>query len=163
MTRRTAAFCEFLSTQLPTPPARVLEVGCGRGELAQALAERGFDIVAIDPDAPDGEIFRRVRLEDFSDSDGFDAVVASVSLHHIHNLAAAVDKIAAFLPPGGILALEEFAKDRLVGETARWYHGQRRALATTGRGNGVLLGFDEWERESRKSLADIHTVTDIRA
>ena len=121
MTRRAAAFSEFLSSRLPAPPARVLEVGCGRGELAQALADRGFEIVAIDPDAPEGPIFLRVGLEDFADPRGFDAVVASVSLHHIEDLAGALDKIASFLPQGGVLALEEFAKERLAGATARWY------------------------------------------
>jgi SAM-dependent methyltransferase len=162
MTRRTAAFRDFLDAQLPPPPARVLEIGCGQGELARALAERGFDVVAIDPEAPDGEIFQRVGLEDFSDSRSFDAVVASVSLHHIHDLAAAVDKIAGFLPTGGVLALEEFAKERLVGETARWYHGERRALARAGREDAVLEDFDEWARRSQDDYADIHPVSEIR-
>lgn len=161
MSKRTADFCEFLTIHLPPPPARVLEIGCGAGELARALAARGFDVVAIDPDAPDGEIFQRIALEDFSDSHPFDAVVASVSLHHVHDLAAAVDKIAAFLPKGGVLALEEFAKERLVGATARWYHGERLALAAAGREDDVLENFDEWARHSEENLADIHPVSDI--
>jgi SAM-dependent methyltransferase len=163
MTRRTAAFCEFLSAQLPEPPARVLEVGCGRGELAQALAERGFEVIAIDPHAPEGTIFVRAGLEDFSDARGFDAVVASVSLHHIEGLAVAIDKIASFLPPGGLLILEEFAKERLAGATARWYYHQRRALAAAGREDAVPEDFDEWEQQSKAGHADIHPVSEIRA
>lgn len=162
MTKRAGAFCEFLSAQLPTPPARVLEVGCGRGELARALADRGFDVTAIDPSAPDGAMFRRVGLEDFSDSRGFDAVVASVSLHHIDDLAGAVDKIASFLPRNGVLALEEFAKERLAGATARWYYHQRRALAEAGRDDTMPEDFDEWEQQSKAGHADIHTVSEIR-
>ena len=32
---------------------------------------------------------------------GFDAVVASLSLHHVHDLGGALDKLASLLPPGG--------------------------------------------------------------
>jgi len=162
MTRRATAFCEFLSSQLPAPPARVLEVGCGRGEVAHALAERGFEVTAIDPSAPEGPIFQRVGLEDFSDPRGFDAVVASVSVHHIEDLGGALDRIASFLPPGGVLVLEEFAKERLAGATARWYYHQRRALAAAGREDSVPEDFAEWERQSEADLADIHPVSEIR-
>jgi 2-polyprenyl-3-methyl-5-hydroxy-6-metoxy-1,4-benzoquinol methylase len=66
-------------------------------------------MTAIDPDAPEGAIFRRPRLEDFSDDAGFDAAVASVSLHHVEALDAAVTTIAGLLRPGGLPVLEEFA------------------------------------------------------
>jgi len=140
----------------------VLEIGCGRGELARALAERGFDVTAIDPNAPDGAMFRRVGLEDFSDPRGFDAVVASVSIHHIADLPGALEKIASFLPQGGVLALEEFAKERLAGATAHWYYHQRRALAEAGRDDTVPEDFDEWEGQSKAGHADIHPVSEIR-
>ena len=133
MTLRTRLFLEVVCSHIPEPPARVLEVGCGNGDLALALAERGFDVTAIDPKAPDGPIFRQVRLEDFSDERGFDAVVASLSLHHIHDLGHALDLIASLLPPGGPLVLEEWAIERLAGPTARWWYEQRRALASVGR------------------------------
>jgi len=163
MTKRASAFFEFLNAQLPAPPLRVLEVGCGRGELAHALAERGFEVTAIDPSAPEGPIFQRVGLEDFSDPRGFDAVVASVSVHHIEDLAGALDKIASFLPSGGVLVLEEFAKERLAGATARWYYHQRRALAEAGREDTVPDDYPEWERQSKADRADIHPVSEIRA
>ncbi len=162
MTKRASAFFEFLSAQLPAPPLRVLEVGCGRGELAHALAQRGFEVTAIDPSAPEGPIFQRVGLEDFSDTRGFDAVVASVSVHHIEDLAGALDRIASFLPPGGVFVLEEFAKERLAGATARWYYHQRRALAEAGRDDTVPEDFDEWEQQSKAGHADIHPVSEIR-
>lgn len=48
-------------------PARVLEVGCGRGDLARAIAEAGHEVVAIDPHAPAGDLFRATSLEEFAD------------------------------------------------------------------------------------------------
>src|SRR5919197_4338609 len=99
----------FVHAHLPSPPARVLEVGCGRGDLARALARAGHRVVAIDPHAPPGELFRTTTLEDFADPDPFDAVVASRSLHHVADLPAALDKIARLLRLHGRLILNEHA------------------------------------------------------
>jgi SAM-dependent methyltransferase len=112
---------DFVLSYVPHPHARILEVGCGSGELAVAIAERGHKVTAIDPDAPDGPIFRRVSLEAFEDTDDFDAVVASRSLHHIEDLELGVDKIHAVLRPDGVLILNEFAWDQMDEDTARWY------------------------------------------
>ncbi len=77
---------EFVLDQVGPPPARVLEVGCGEGELAHVLTRAGHSVTAIDPRAPEGPIFRRVGIEGFTDPDPFDYVVASLSLHHVEDL-----------------------------------------------------------------------------
>ena len=164
MNLRTSLFLEVVCSHIPEPPARVLEVGCGNGELARALVERGFDVTAIDPNAPDGQIFRQVPIEDFADERGFDAVVASMSLHHIHDLSGALDRIASFLPPAGPLVVDEWAPERLAGRTARWYYEQRRTLAQAGRTDSdVPDAFDVWERQTTASLADLHASSTIRS
>jgi SAM-dependent methyltransferase len=112
---------EFVAASLPPAPARVLEVGCGRGDLARAIAALGYKVVAIDPEAPEGAIFRSVSLEDFDDPGPFDAVVASRSLHHVPDLGGALDKVAALLRPRGVLVLNEHAWDRMDEATARWF------------------------------------------
>jgi SAM-dependent methyltransferase len=84
-------------------------------------------VVAIDPDAPAGEPFQAVSLEEFSTDETFDAVVASRSLHHIHDLPGSVAKIASLLRPRGRLILDEHACDSLDERTARWYLEQRPA------------------------------------
>lgn len=108
----------FVLSQLPPAPARVLEVGCGEGELARDLAAAGYDVVAIDPEAPDGSIFRRTTIEAFEDPGPFDAVVASRSLHHVEDLGGVLDKLALLL--GGPLILNEFAWDRYEPMTPEW-------------------------------------------
>jgi SAM-dependent methyltransferase len=85
------------------------------------LAGHGYFVTAIDPEAPDGTIFRRSRLEEFDEDEPFDAVVANRSLHHIHDLTAALAKIRSLLVPGGLLILNEFGWERLDPQTARWY------------------------------------------
>jgi SAM-dependent methyltransferase len=99
----------------------VLEVGCGHGDLARTVSESGYEVVAIDPDAPEGDLFQAVSLEEFMTSDPFDAVVASRALHHIPDLADSVAKIALLLRQGGRFILDEHACDRLDEPTARWY------------------------------------------
>jgi 2-polyprenyl-3-methyl-5-hydroxy-6-metoxy-1,4-benzoquinol methylase len=98
---------EFVLGQIGDPPARVLEVGCGEGELARAMARAGHCVTAIDPRAPEGPLFQRVRIEEFSDPDPFDYVVAILSLHHVEDLGSALDKIAKLLRAGGALVVVE--------------------------------------------------------
>jgi SAM-dependent methyltransferase len=112
------ALIDFVLSQLDPPPRRVLEIGCGEGKLARALSELGYEMVAIDPEAPEGAIFRRTTIEAFDDPGPFDAVVASLSLHHVHELGAALDKILRLLR--GPLLLNEFGWDRLEPMTPEW-------------------------------------------
>jgi SAM-dependent methyltransferase len=149
---------EFVLAHLQRPPARVLEVGCGQGELAHALAAAGHEVTAIDPEAPAGPLFRRVTLEDFADPGPFDAVVASRSLHHLVDLDVALDRIAFLLRPGGALLVNDFAKERIAGATAEWYYEQRRALEDAG-GKPAPGSFDECVHEEH---ADIHAYGAMR-
>jgi SAM-dependent methyltransferase len=130
-----STFLEFAGEHLPPPPASVLDVGCGQGELTTALSAAGYDALGIDPIAPTGERFRRLKLEDLDESERFDAVVAGFSLHHVRDLGLAIDKIGGLLAPGGVLVVDEFAWDRLDDTTLDWFYGQRRALAAAGHGD----------------------------
>jgi SAM-dependent methyltransferase len=153
----------FVRDQLPSPPASVLEVGCGEGNLARELDVAGYDVVAIDPEAPPGEIFRSVRLEDFDGTGPFAVIVASLSLHHIEDVGAAVDKIAGLLAPGGLLVLNEWDRDRFGGATARWYFHQRQALAALGREHAEIEPtFEEWWPEWHERRSDVHPYATLR-
>jgi SAM-dependent methyltransferase len=112
---------------MPPAPSRVLEVGCGDGRLARALDDFGYRVVAIDPAAPEHSIFQAVSLEEFADPGHFDAVVASRSLHHIHDLAGGLAKLERLLVPGGRLIIVEHAFEKLDERTAGWYLEKRRA------------------------------------
>jgi len=139
----------FVLAQLPPPPARVLEVGCGGGELAQALDAAGYDVLAIDPRAPAGALFRTVTLEELEEPGPFDAAVAVRVLHHVDPLGPAVAKLARLAP---LLVLDEFAPERLDAVAQDWYDGQRRVLAATGADPGGPEDLDEW----RAAHSDLH-------
>ena len=130
----------------------MLEVGCGQGELTTALGIEGYDVLGIDPRAPQGERFRPLLLEELDpEREGpFDAVVASHSLHHIRDLDLAVDRVVALLAPGGVLVLDEQGWDLADEETLDWLYHQRRALAAAGQGEApasLAALREEWETE----------------
>jgi len=155
---RLGRFLELIQAHAPKG-SHLLEVGCGDGKLALALSEAGYVVTAIDPRAPEGAIFRRDRLEDFDNDQPFDAIVASLSLHHVADLGVAVDKLAELLEPGGLLLLDEFARERFVGETARWYHGRRRDRDP----EGIPADFDVFIERWHDDHDDVHPFEEVHA
>lgn len=143
-------FLDFVVDWLPPAPARVLEVGCGPdGGVTPALARAGYEILGIDPLAPDGALFRRVTLEELDDPGPFAAVVASRVLHHVRPLGPALDKLVRLAP---LLVLDEFAPELIDEPTCEWYEAQHRLLTAAG---GDPLGppdLGEW----RERHADLH-------
>ena len=158
----------FVLRYLPPSPARVLEIGCGPvGDLTYAIAAAGYEIVAVDPVAPEGPLFRRIPFEDFTEPGPFHAVVASLSMHHISDLTRTADRIVDLLVPGGRFILEEWDRDRLLDEaTACWYFHQRHAAAATGLITGdVPLPHrcEDWRRSWLANHGDLHGYAAMRA
>src|SRR2546422_11419797 len=118
----------WVKSTLPRPPARVLEVGCGDGRLARALRRSGHDVVAVDPIAPKGPIFRQCRIEDFDEARRFDVAVAGLSLHHVDRLAVVLDTVSGLLVARRGLIVYEFAWDKFDRKTAEWFWIRRSAL-----------------------------------
>jgi ubiquinone/menaquinone biosynthesis C-methylase UbiE len=137
---------EFVLGQVGPPPAQVLEIGCGEGELAHALVRAGHSVTAIDPRAPEDPIFRRVRIEEFTEPGPFDYVVASLSLHHVEDLGGALDKIAKVLRTGGSLVVVEFAWDRIDEATAEWALERLPAASLTEKHSWLGRRCQEWAR-----------------
>lgn len=154
-------FDSFVLARIPSQ-ARILEVGCGAGDLARALAAAGHSVTAIDPDAPEGALFRQVSLEEFDEAGPFEAVVASRSLHHVPDLDAAVEKLDSLLVRGGLVLLDDYAKERFDGRTAAWYYEHRRTIAVGG-GPEAPSSVEECVREWEVDDSHIHGQAEMKA
>jgi SAM-dependent methyltransferase len=114
---------DFVRSSLPDPPARVLEVGAGRGELADELRAAGYDVLAIDPSSTTPGVERRALLEVDEPAHSFDAAVAVVSLHHVDPLPESCAHLAELVRPGGLLVVDEFDTARFDERAAAWWSG----------------------------------------
>ncbi len=137
---------EFVLGQIGNSPTRVLEVGCGEGELARTLARVGHSVTAIGPQAPEGPIFRRTRIEEFTDPAQFDHVVAILSLHHVEDLGMALSNMADLLRAGGTLVVVEFAWDRIDEATAEWALERLPVASQTEKPSWLGRRCQEWAR-----------------
>jgi len=103
------------------PGGRALEVGCGAGRIAIALARRGFQVDGLDVVprvveqaahlAAAAGVDARFFVADFTKSDPrfpdetYDLVVCSEVLEHVEPWREVVGNIAQVLKPGGLLVL----------------------------------------------------------
>jgi hypothetical protein len=148
-------FATYALSHLPDPPARILEIGCGEeGGVTPALVEAGYDALAVDPRAPAGARYRRLRFQDLP-SESYDAVVAERVLHHVHPLDESLDKLAALAP---LLVLDEFAWDRIDEPARGWYEERHRELRSNGAQPKGPADLDEW----RARWAGLHPAGVLR-
>src|SRR4051794_36015839 len=117
----------FVRACLPAAPARVLEVGAGEGELAAALREAGYDVLAIDPRGGEDDGVVQTALIDLEEPEAsFDAAVAIVSLHHVEPLEDSCEHLARLVLPGGVLVVDELDVERLDARATSWRAAQLR-------------------------------------
>jgi len=110
------------------PPGSVLDVGCGRGDLGEALARRGWKVAGIEP-SPSAVAAARSRgvdarvgtLESVDlDAESFDAVVMTHVLEHVPDPRADVARVHRLLRPGGVFVISvpnfgSWQRDRFEG------------------------------------------------
>jgi SAM-dependent methyltransferase len=92
------------------PPARLLDVGAGRGDLAVVLQERGWQVTGLEPSAEACEEGRRrgVRMVEGTLATaelegGFDAIVFQHSLEHVVEPSEDLTRARELLRDGGLV------------------------------------------------------------
>jgi ubiquinone/menaquinone biosynthesis C-methylase UbiE len=110
----------YVRAALPPPPARVLEIGAGDGELAAVLSAAGYEVTAIDPRGGDGVL--QVALEDLeAPPRSFDAAVAMLSLHHVVPLGKSLRRLSEVMRRGARLVVDEFDVARFDQRASGWW------------------------------------------
>ena len=107
----------------PKPDERILDLGCGTGQLTAKIAESGAHVVGLDRSAemvgqarqnyPNIE-FKLADAASFSFPGEFDAVFSNAALHWISEPEKVIKSIASSLRPGGRF-VAEFGGKRNVG------------------------------------------------
>ena len=99
----------------PQPGERILDLGCGTGQLTQAIAERGAIAIGLDADplmvAAAQQRFPHLNLavadaRSFTLSTPVDAIFSNATLHWVAEAEAVIGRMDAALKPGGRLVLE---------------------------------------------------------
>jgi SAM-dependent methyltransferase len=167
--RRAAAFTgvttqrdarvPLVAAVVEVAPSRVLEVGCGWGELAEWVArETGVDVVATDLSPHMVELARErgvdahvadVQALPFADG-AFDVAIAAWMLYHVPELSLAIAELARVLRPGGRLVAATNSRLHLL--ELRELVGSGPSTIKFSREDGDELLSHEFERVRREDL-----------
>jgi SAM-dependent methyltransferase len=151
----------FLSPHLQDT-RRVLDVGCGNGLLARRLSADGLDVTALDRSLTRTARTAEVRFVEtdflaFEDAP-YDALVFSASLHHLFPLAAALQRAAGLLRPGGLVLVTDFDVEAPDLQTARFYYDMEGLLLAAGLYQEKKVGgLGAADALARWSLEHVHT------
>jgi SAM-dependent methyltransferase len=144
---------DYIRANLPRPPQRLLEVGAGKGEMAEALRADGYDVMAIDPSGTTAAVTPIALIDVDEPPRSFDAAIAVVSLHHVEPLAESCARLAALVRPAGRLVVDEFDTERFDAPAAEWWTSHRE-------------GHDHAHHDPAEMVADVrrhlHPVARIR-
>jgi SAM-dependent methyltransferase len=115
------------------PPGRLLDAGAGRGRFVATARAAGWDAEGVEPSARGvaaaraayGVTLQHAAIEDAAIAPAsLDAVTLWHVLEHVDDPGAALDRVAAWLRPGGVVLVGApnlaSVQARLGGE--RWFH-----------------------------------------
>jgi len=122
----------FLARAGARPPGRLLDVGAGRGRFVAHARDEGWQAEGLEPSLR-GVAGARARGIELQQAGIEDAVVASASvdaaalwhvLEHLDDPGAALERIAGWLAPGGLLLVGVPNLDSVQARAggAGWYH-----------------------------------------
>lgn len=127
------------ASELLGKTGRLLDVGSGRGEIARAAKEVGWDVTAIEPSATFANHLRQagigVEERPVEDCDelpdaSFNVVVLSAVLEHLYSPDRVTGSIARLLDKGGILFLDVPNERGLYARLGNLYERLRGSNAT---------------------------------
>ncbi|HTO25149.1 MAG TPA: class I SAM-dependent methyltransferase [Gaiellaceae bacterium] len=152
-------------------PARVLDVGCGTGELTERFVRAGSEVQAIDISPRMVELTRARGIDaqiadveslPFGDRE-FDCVFAGWVLYHAPALDQAIAECARVLRPGGRLVASTIAEDNLSEVWDLFEDGERQVPVSFNRTNGSDLLRRRFAQVEQRDVDSLLLFPDIEA
>lgn len=124
-------------SSVATPPAKVLDFGCGPGIIATALAQSGYDVLGVDIASgmigtaranADALRLTGIAFRDWSKADNdlpnnaFDVVVCSSVIEYVEDDVTVLRLLVAALKPRGHLVISVPNRNSFTGKLEDWRH-----------------------------------------
>jgi SAM-dependent methyltransferase len=160
-----------IAAEIPIERGRLLDIGCGPGNLDRKMAGRHPDLAVVGLDEyaamlaragreprPKNLEFRQGAAESLPFRDEFDCALSVLSFHHWEEPAAGLEGVYRALKPGGVFWIYEGNPEAPVEELRRdqaplwgWLRMPEWLLRRGLRGHGFTLA--EIDREVRPAIA----------
>ncbi len=144
LNQMTGDRCDYIETSITKALGKkslaqqqILEVGCGGGLICEQLAQRGAEMVGIDPSKGALETaalhaeehglgqhihYQQGYAESLPFADGsFSAIVCFDVLEHVQDLKTTISEIARVLAPGGVFVFDTINRTFLARAILIWY------------------------------------------
>ena len=142
-TARTSSDMAELDKLIDVNGLHVIDAGCGSMQFSNRLAERGAQVLAVDPDPIQAKLNREATLKPGVqfvetgadtlpvDAETIDGILFSYSLHHVpaELFPKVFSEAARVLKPGGFFCAMEPVADGELNEVTSLFHDEKQVRA----------------------------------
>lgn len=152
---------DLLIASIPEGAKRVLDVGCGTGEMCVSLKKLGYQIEGLSPDRNQKKAFAEkldvpfhfTKFEDFEpEEEVYDCIIMSESCQYIpmDQLFAVARK--ALKPQGRLIVCDYFVSDQNAGILSESGHDYQTFLEESSSGGFLIADRRDITKEAAKTL-----------
>lgn len=151
----------FLLDSIPEGSSRVLDVGCGTGEMCVNLQKRGYDVEGLSPDRNQKRYFadklkvpfHPFRFEDFEPEAGkYDCIIMSESCQYIPIKRVFENADLALKADGHLMVCDYFVVDHDAGILSKSGHDRETFLKQAEASGFKIVKQRDITREAAKTL-----------